>query len=1080
VPSTSPVGYRLVLGPRAPVTPPLLDAAQQAVVEHARGPLVVLAGPGTGKTTTLVEAVAARVARGADPERLLVLTFSRKAAQELRDRITARLGRTTASPPAATFHSFCYALVGAYRLAEDPGVPLRLLSGTEQDVAVRELLAGSVPGGGWPRTVAACLNTRGLAEEVRDVIARSRERDVDLLELAAASEGEAAEIWRALSGFVEEYLDVMDARGVIDYAELVHRAVTLAESPAVRSELRARYDAVFVDEYQDSDPAQVRLLRALAGDGRDLMVFGDPDQSIYAFRGADVRGILDFPAAFRARSGRPAATVVLRSSRRAVPRLLAAGREVARRVPLTGLDAAAARAHRDLLPGVPGAGPSDGSLTVLTFGSVGAELEHVAEALRRAHLEDGLGWSEMAVLVRSGARSIPTVRRVLGSAGVPIQVSGDEIPLRLEPAVGVLLAALRVAAEPATLTAEGARALLLSPLAGADTADLRRLGRALRAEARSGGGERAGLSSAELLREAVTDPGRLDGHEDRAARPVRRLGALLADAGALLAAGGSVEDALWTLWDGSGWPRRLAEAAAAGSGGSARRADRDLDAVCALFDLAARAAGATPTRPAAERAGHGRVRTFLAEIEAQEIPGDGARPRAVEPDAVRVLTAHRSKGLEWPLVALVGVQEGVWPDLRRRGSLLAADRISPQGLAPPPPTSAVLAEERRLFYVAVTRAKRHLLVTAVSTPDEDGERPSRFLRELGVEPVAVRTRPARPLSTAGLVAELRSVLVDPATPPGLRTAAAERLATLANARDAAGRPLVPTASPDRWWATAAQTAAEHPVRDPDAPVALSGSAVAALASCPLRWFLQREARAETVSTSALGFGKVLHALADEVALGHVEADLDMVMKRLDSVWSELAFDAPWQSAQQRDAARDALRRFLAWHAGRADRTLLAGEAPFEVELEVGGHRVLLRGRFDRVEVDSDGRAYVVDFKTSKTPPSKAEVSRHPQLAVYQLAVGAGALAELPGAVRECGGAELVQLRHEDRTGHPKVLAQPALDSDPADPQWAEGLLAEAARRVLAEEFRPAPSEGCDRCEFRRSCSARAEGRQVIA
>ncbi len=140
--------YRLVRGELAPTTPPTLDEAQRAAVEHPGGPLLVLAGPGTGKTTTLVEAVARRVALGVDPERLLVLTFSRKAAQELRDRITARLGRTTAAPPAATFHSFCYSLVGAYRPAEDHGVPLRLLSGTEQDVAVRELLAGSVPRGG--------------------------------------------------------------------------------------------------------------------------------------------------------------------------------------------------------------------------------------------------------------------------------------------------------------------------------------------------------------------------------------------------------------------------------------------------------------------------------------------------------------------------------------------------------------------------------------------------------------------------------------------------------------------------------------------------------------------------------------------------------------------------------------------------------------------------------------------------------------------------------------------------------------------------------------------------------------------
>lgn len=135
--------YRLVRTPLRPVDPPLLDARQRAVVDHGRGPLLVLAGPGTGKTTTLVEAVAARVAAGTDPERILVLTFSRKAAVELRDRMALRLGGTR-GPQATTFHSYCYALVRAHQDADLFAEPLRLLSGPEQDVAVRDLLAGQL------------------------------------------------------------------------------------------------------------------------------------------------------------------------------------------------------------------------------------------------------------------------------------------------------------------------------------------------------------------------------------------------------------------------------------------------------------------------------------------------------------------------------------------------------------------------------------------------------------------------------------------------------------------------------------------------------------------------------------------------------------------------------------------------------------------------------------------------------------------------------------------------------------------------------------------------------------------------
>jgi len=997
-----------------------------------------------------------RVSDGVHPERILVLTFSRKAAYELRERITARLGRTTAMPAASTFHAFCYALVRAASAPELFERPPRLLSGTQQDVAVRELLRGA-SNKRWPRTVAACLSTRGLAEEVRDVIARSRERDVDLRRIAAAAAGEQRETWTALADFVREYLDVLDAQGVIDYAELVHRAVLLAESPRVRAELRGRYDAVYVDEYQDADPAQVRLLRAMAGDGRDLVVFGDPDQSIYAFRGAEVRGILDFPRMFAGRDGRPAGTLVLRRSRRAGEGLLAASRSVAQRMPLTGLGADAARAHRALEPA--GDRPP-GRVEVLTFPTEGAELERVADVFRRAHLEDGIPWAEMAVVVRSGVRSVPSVRRILGGAGVPLQVAGDEIPLAREPAVSVLLCALRCAADPDALTPEVARALLLSPLAGADAADLRRLGRALRAEERAAQGPTGELrSSAELVRDAVADPRMLVVHEDRVARPAARLGRLLARAGAKLSAGGSAEQALWALWSGTSWPRRLERAALQG-GPAGRRADRDLDAVCALFDAAARAE---------EQAGHRGVRNFLAEIEAQQIPGDTQGERPVRGDAVRVLTAHRSKGLQWRVVAVVGVQDGVWPDLRRRGSLLEADRITPDGLAPPPSLASMIAEERRLFYVAVTRASERLLVTAVASADEDGERPSRFLRELGVEPVPVSQRPTRPLSVAGLVAELRAVAVDPAVREPVRRAAATRLAGLAAHADEAGRPLVPAARPDRWWGLASETISEAPVRDPAASVALSGSALSRLVECPLSWFLEREVHASSARPAAMSFGSVVHVLADEVAKGSSPADVDVLMTRLDRVWHELAFDAPWQSAQQRSEARAALERFLRWHAQPRGRRLVATEHPFQVEVEIGEHRVTLRGSFDRVEADDAGHVHVADFKTGKTPPSVAEVARHPQLAVYQTAVAHGALDDVEGGSRDCAGAELVHLRKEAKAGLPAVQTQAALRDDEHDPAWAERLLADAVGRVLGEDFGPLPSERCGRCEFRRCC-----------
>ncbi|WP_371635656.1 UvrD-helicase domain-containing protein [Streptomyces zaomyceticus] len=1191
----TPGAYRLVRTTPAPMDPPQLDASQREVVDHTGGPLLVLAGPGTGKTTTLVESVAARMENGADPERLLVLTFSRKAAVELRDRMAARLGGRR-PPQATTFHSYCYALIRAHQDAELFAEPLRLLSGPEQDLAVRELLAGHVDleknGLGsirWPDELRACLTTRGFADEVRAVLARSRELGLGPDALARFAERVGRPDWKAAAGFLAEYLDVLDLQGVLDYTELVHRAVLLAGDVSLPS-----YDAVYVDEYQDTDPAQVRLLHALAGGGRRTVVaFGDPDQSIYAFRGADVNGILDFPASFGGADVR-----VLRTARRSGAELLGATRLLGLRMPMPRLPADKVRAHRELT-----ATRDGGRAEAHTYPTASAEAENIADLLRRAHLEDGVPWQDMAVLTRAAA-ALPSLRRALTSAGVPVETDAADTPLRHEPAVAPLLLALRAVstadqpqvpttvrppapdavepsapaadaeqssappspgaqpegdalgapapgpptpgapgpddgdgvsgepaagalapaspgdgvsaepaspADPAPLTAPGdpepltdpgsgdltdpasgdptptplpapdatgawlrvetALELLASPLAGVDPADLRRLGRALRDEERAAGNKVPPPSDV-LLARALAEPERLVAHDPSYARGAQRLGDLLRRTRVLLADGGTAEEALWVLWSGTPWPGRLERAALRG-GPAGRNADRDLDAVCALFETAARAE---------ERVGGRGVLNFLEELDAQDIAADTLTRRHTRPDAVRLMTAHRSKGLEWSFVVVAGVQEGLWPDLRRRGSLLEADRIGRDGLAEPLTPGALLAEERRLFYVAATRARDRLVVTAVKAAAEDGDQPSRFLTELGVEPKDVPGRPRRPLAVSALVAELRATTVDPEASPALRDAAAHRLAELAALTDEDGQPLVPAAHPDRWWGLFEPTRSPAPLRERDRPVALSPSSLENLVgTCSLQWFLGREVKAAAPATAAQGFGNVVHVLADEVASGRTPADLDVLMARLDSVWDALAFDAPWKSAQEKQHARVALERFLGWHVmDRGGRTPAASEHGFDVTLEAGEYEVRIRGSMDRVETDEHGRAYVVDFKTGKSAPTKDEVAHHPQLAVYQLAVREGALDEVfDGRRPEPGGAELVQLRQpapqrEGGDALPKVQAQ-----EPLTGEWVGELLATAAGRVLDERFTPTTGQHCANCSFRASCSARPEGRQVV-
>jgi superfamily I DNA/RNA helicase/RecB family exonuclease len=1059
----------------APLAVPSLDVAQQRVVDHAEGPLLVLAGPGTGKTTTLVEAVVARVAAGAAPHEVLVLTFSRKAADELRERIATRLGRTAAEPSAYTFHAFCHAVVRAYGV-QGGEPPPRLLSGAEREVRVRELLRGNAAGEGrtrWPADLGPALALRGFAREVADLLDRARERGLDGADLTRLGHSSGMPAWISAGGFLDEYLEVLEARGELDYAGLVAQADALLEGPA--EEVCRRFAAVYVDEYQDTDPSQERLLHRLAGGGRLLVAVGDPDQSIYGFRGAELSNITEFPARFPRRDGSPAPVATLATCRRMGPQILAVSREFARRIPLGALTRERGR-HRGLEP----AGPdSEAAPTVRLFATVADEVVAIADLLRREHLIHGLPWDQMAVLVRSGVRSIPVLRRALVAAGVPVSVAADEVPLASDPAVAPLLGALQVAARgpesltpesrapeslapeslvPESLTPELARLLLLSPLGGASPTVLRALGRRLRTLSRLAG-EEPPKPSAMLIRDALISPGDLTTLDDWVANPARRLARLLADARRMVTEHATPEEVLWGLWDGSGWGRRLA-AAAAGSGADARAADRDLDAVVALFEAAMRLEDRRP------RAG---VSALLEEIAAQEIPAAPMEERVSTAGAVRLLTAHRAKGLEWDLVVVSGVQDGVWPDLRRRGSLLDAGAVDRDGTRPSPANAMLLAEERRLFYVALTRARRRLIVTAVGGVDDESDRPSRFLDELGLPIPDVELSGTGLLAAGSLVARLRRALADTTTAPSAREEAAAQLAALAVATAADGTPLVPAADPRRWWGLSSPTPGAVAVRPPDLPIALSGSAVAAYSTCPRRWFLDREVHAQGVSTTSQGFGSVVHALAEAVATDALPADLTALMQELDRVWGSLPFDADWQRDREHENARELLDRFLRWQHDN-DRELLGAEVAFSVEY---GDDALLRGRADRLERAADGRVVVVDLKTSKYPPANGDLPTEPQLGVYQLAVRSGAFADdYPGAP---GGAELVQLRHSTY-GKVKVQAQPALGAD--DP-WIDQVVDTMAGALRAETFVARPNDRCERCPYRTSCPAVDAGDQVV-
>jgi len=449
--------------------------------------------------------------------------------------------------------------------------------------------------------------------------------------------------WVAAGAFLDRYAARFDLAPVpaYDYAEIVRIAAALLGRDETRQRERQAYDAVFVDEYQDSDPAQESLLLALAGGGRELTAVGDPDQSIYAFRGADLRALAEFPDRFRGPDGGRAPVIALRTCRRSGPVLLAASRRVARRLPAHSPAQAGANAHRDLRP-VPGAPP--GEVRIVIADSATQEAALVADTLRRAHLAEGVPWARMAVLVRSAARQVPLLRRALTAAGVPVSIAGDELPLPDEPGTRPLLTLLRCALRPAALDEETATDLLTGPLGETDTLGLRKLRRALAGPALAG-------AQSTALAGALADPTVLTLVPDRVADPARRVGTLLTAARKAIAAGGSAEEVLWAVWESSGLAGRWQQLSAAG-GPQGAAADRDLDAVLALFDVAAQFTAALPP---------GSPALFLDRLAGQEIAGDTLAEQAVREDSVRVLTAHRSKA--W---------SGTWlssPRSRRRRGL---------------------------------------------------------------------------------------------------------------------------------------------------------------------------------------------------------------------------------------------------------------------------------------------------------------------------------------------------------------------------------------------------------------------------
>ncbi len=1067
----SPASRRRPVGRRAHVCDEVsLDPSQQAVVDRraGSGPVVVVGGPGTGKTTTLIEAVAARVLRdGLEPGALLVLAPSRLAAADLRDRLTHRIGGAGRSalvePPARTAASYAFALIRRQAVLTGQPTP-RLISGPEQDAILADLLAGHASGDGampaWPAEVSEALTLRGFRHELRDLLMRAMERGIYPDELARLGRRHRWPIWSAAAVVYREYLQVsaLASPGAYDPAAIVdHAAAMLADDATLLAAERSRVRLVAVDDHQESGEAVARLLDQLCPPGADLILTGDPDTTTQSFRGAQSRLLGEAGLRYRRRDGAPAPELVLGTCWRFGSELAVAGQRVVARI---GALAPSPAARRDPVPQPIPTQPGQFDDVATGFGtavvrSIGAQAALIAAELRRWHLMAATPWSEMAVVVRNAQQAAALCRGLL-QAGVPVGMAATELALRDEPAVRPLLAITSVVLDESRLDDPEVVAGLLTSLGRADPLRLRRLRQALRRHEEQLHGER---SVQELLRGCLLDPDELAGVPGQLAEPALRVGRVLAAGRSACAApDASAEQVLWAIWQATGYVEEWRARALAG-GPAGRRADRDLDVIVALFETAARFADRLPGAGALE---------FLLRLDGQDLPEDSVAAKAPVEAQVVVATPQAVAGREFDVVVVAGIQDGVWPNTRLRGSVLgstalvdvvagrAVGRSGHDAAGLRAARTEVLHDELRMLYVAVTRARRRLLVTAVSNADTV---PSAFVDLLDplddAAPRPVVSAP-RSVSLSGVVARLRCLVLDEQVGDAVRRQAAAQLARLS-------AEAVPGANPREWygWAGLSDTAALAGSR----PVRVSPSAIEQFDECPLRWLLDRSG-ARPPAPASVGVGTLVHDLAD----AHPDASADHLIDELDRRWPELGLQPGWVSDQLQARAQAMLERLVNYRR-RLQGEVVAREEPFA--LPVGD--AVLTGRVDQLERDSQGRLVAVDLKTGRSAPTSEAARRHPQLGAYQLAVEAGAFDRLaPGA--GSGGARLVQLGNERKTGV-KVQDQGPV-ADDADPQWAHDLVGRVAAGMAGREFAAVVNPGCRHCPVRSSCPAQGEGRQV--
>jgi superfamily I DNA/RNA helicase/RecB family exonuclease len=853
--------------------------AWQAELANADGYQLVVAGPGTGKTEFLVRRVARIIElEKASRDEVLVLTFSRRAARDIGNRIDLAAGGSTVPIESTTFHSLALRLLEAL----DPGHAPSPLTTPEQIGLVKELLETDQPLN-WPVHYRGVLTATGFAEEVADFLMRCSERLLDPDDLERRAEERAD--WRGIPGFYRRYLQELQVRHRIDYGTLLVAAVRALETSSEAQRLAANYRYVLVDEYQDTSPAQAEMARLIGSHHGNLTVAGDPYQSIYSFRGAELRNISDFQE-----SHDEVTRIMLDRSFRVPPEIMAAALRV-----VSGGD----------LPGAAGpVVPADhsGRVEAYVFDQETAEAEWIATQIERAIHVDGIAASDLAILVRSKREMLNEISRSLDRRRIPH--NRPDRRLVDHPAVRMIADLATVASADATsagspsAAGESMRRILLGPLFGMGLGELRTLS-ARRSHSDDWTAAVSGVPGLEDLSRVISE------NEWATALPA--------------------SDGFWHLWTTMPGFATLVADPTRGEWRQAlssfaqvldRQAERDPGlSLGEFFELAADES--FEATPLLSHRGNG--------------------------DSVTLTTLHQAKGLEFAMVFIANAVEGVFPDLRRSRRMLRPELLSPERTVDPSAASQFqVQEEMRLAYTAMTRASRRVVWTATDAGVDQGEqRPSRFLLaasnarsfdEIG-RPVQIEHDP---VTIGEAQTFLRRLASDPAKPPQERLAAIANLAASPTGSWNAAR-----------FAGVTPPGPDSPILE--SLPALSPSQADLYNRCPRVYAVERRLGFRDPTSTHMQSGSLIHSALETtereiVGTGMVHNTVEAALQSLRSEWANADFGTgPLNLAWLARAEKIVTTLYDKW-PGDSGYPI---ELEKRVSLEVDG--VMWHGVIDRLE-----------------------------------------------------------------------------------------------------------------------------------